>query len=301
MDLPGGGAERTARLTAAGTVVPMGRVAVFGDIGGHRRQLEAALVSLGADPATFALPADLQVIQVGDLIHRGPDSAGVVALVDARLREQPTQWHQLAGNHEGQYVEKPRFGWPEVLPDQTQDQLRDWWTTGAMRVAAAVITGTGRQLLATHAGLTAGQHRKLGRPVTAERAATALNALRTGDPKRLWRSGTMLDGGQPDYSAGPMWAEAGGEVAGSWLAAESRGQMMPFDQVHGHSSVIWWQGNQPTLPFPALRGRVRLDEEARQVTVSVAGGKLLGVDPGFGHDAHDRWAPLVLSDATVVA
>ena len=81
-----------------------GRVAVIGDLAGHLDELRGELVRLGADASTLRLPDDLTVVQVGDLVHRGPDSDGVVALVDRYLREQPEHWVQLAGNHEGQYV-----------------------------------------------------------------------------------------------------------------------------------------------------------------------------------------------------
>lgn len=278
----------------------MARVAVFGDIGGHLRQLTAALVSLGADPDTLALPADLQVVQVGDLIHRGPHSPEVVAFVDRMLTDHPGQWHQLAGNHEGQYVDTPAFDWPEVLRDDAQATLRAWWADGRMRVAAAIETGDGEQFLATHAGLTAGLHRRLGRPATAARAAESLNALAEKHPTALWRAGTMLGGGERDHSAGPMWAEAGSELAGSWIAAESQGLTMPFHQVHGHSSAVVFHQGQLLLREASLRDRVRVDTDARHVIVPAASGLLIGIDPGFGTTAHSRWAPLVLPDATVV-
>jgi hypothetical protein len=66
------------------------RVAVIGDIGGHLNELRTELVRLGAGQ-DGRLPDDLIVVQVGDLIHRGPDSDGVVALVDRYLRTQPSQ------------------------------------------------------------------------------------------------------------------------------------------------------------------------------------------------------------------
>jgi hypothetical protein len=46
---------------------------VIGDIGGHLSELRTELVRLGAGPDGW-LPDDLIVVQVGDLIHRGPDT-----------------------------------------------------------------------------------------------------------------------------------------------------------------------------------------------------------------------------------
>lgn len=82
----------------------MNMVAVIGDVAGHADELATALVSLGADPLTLGLPAGLTVVQVGDLVHRGPDSSGVLDIVERVLQAQPEQWVQLVGNHEGTYV-----------------------------------------------------------------------------------------------------------------------------------------------------------------------------------------------------
>lgn len=69
-----------------------GRVAVFGDVGGQTKQLRDALVALGLNALTSRLPADLTVVQVGDLIHRGPGSPGAIDLVRTVLTQQPRQW-----------------------------------------------------------------------------------------------------------------------------------------------------------------------------------------------------------------
>lgn len=44
------------------------------------------------------------ICQVGDLIHKGPDSSAVVALVDQIIDSNPGRWVQLLGNHEAQYL-----------------------------------------------------------------------------------------------------------------------------------------------------------------------------------------------------
>ena len=102
---------------------PEGRVALFGDVGGHAAELRSALVRLGADPETLALPADLTVVQVGDLIHRGPDSPGAVDIARTVMTAQPRQWVQLVGNHEAQYLAPPRFHWPERLPPEVTETV----------------------------------------------------------------------------------------------------------------------------------------------------------------------------------
>ena len=151
------------------------RVAVIGDVGGHLSALRFELVRLGADPHTGVLPPGLTVVQVGDLIHRGPHSDDVVELVDRYLREQPDQWVQIVGNHEAFYLGEPVFRWPERVGDSTAATLQRWWADGSMRVAAALRTAAG-DFLVTHAGLTAGFWRSvLGTPVTATQQTQVVN------------------------------------------------------------------------------------------------------------------------------
>lgn len=66
----------------------LGRDFVVGDLHGHRALLEQQLEALGFDPTCDRL------FSVGDLIDRGPDSLGTLALI-----EQPW-FHAVLGNHE---------------------------------------------------------------------------------------------------------------------------------------------------------------------------------------------------------
>ncbi|OLT20517.1 hypothetical protein BJF81_04305 [Ornithinimicrobium sp. CNJ-824] len=140
-------------------VLVVTRTAIIGDVGGHLAELEAALTDLGADPATGTLPEDLEVVQLGDLVHRGPDSPGVLALVARFLDASPGRWHQLTGNHEAQYLRPggPAFDWPaqDRLDDEHADLLRSWWEQDLVRVAHHVPT-PGPGTLVTHAGVTPG-------------------------------------------------------------------------------------------------------------------------------------------------
>jgi hypothetical protein len=201
---------------------PRRRVAVIGDVGGHGQALREELVRLGADPDTGTLPADLTVIQVGDLVHRGPDSAGVVGLVDHFLARRPDQWIQLVGNHEAQYLRDPAFAWGERLDTGTVATLRRWWGEGRLRVAAA-ITGDREDYLVTtpaHRGPLARRSRRARRGARPR----GLNGSRA--------SGTTCCSGRPDAEraptracAGPLWASARGEAVASWL-----GVPLPFSR-----------------------------------------------------------------------
>lgn len=278
----------------------MARVAIFGDIGGHYRPLLRALIDLGLDPETHRLPEDLTVVQVGDLIHRGPDSGKVLAFVDARLREQPEQWVQLAGNHEGMYLQgAPRFQWGESLNEAGENLLRSWWADGRMKVAVGLGTEHG-DILVTHAGLTLGLWRKIGEPTDVRQAVPALNALPETGPTLLWRTGRMMGGGPAVWLAGPMWAEAGPEVYASWLYAEKDGTGVPFGQVHGHSTAYWWP-KKTWQCTPEVAARFVPTPRFRHLKGVIGGKPFTGIDPGFGRTAVEQWAPLVLDNARIVA
>lgn len=76
--------------------LPEGPVDLVGDVHGELEALLALLHRLGVDPERGR--ACRPVVFVGDLVDRGPDSVGVVALF-ARLREAGIAWG-VAGNHE---------------------------------------------------------------------------------------------------------------------------------------------------------------------------------------------------------
>src|SRR5690606_23968402 len=82
-------------------VPPGERVYAVGDIHG-RRDLFAALVeAIDADDAGSE-PAETTVILLGDLVDRGPDSAGVIAL--AREWQSRRSVRILGGNHEEMFL-----------------------------------------------------------------------------------------------------------------------------------------------------------------------------------------------------
>lgn len=274
------------------------RVAVIGDVGGHLRPLLELLVGLGMDAETRRLPADLTVVQLGDLVHRGPDSPGVLELVDHFHSTQPGRWVQVLGNHEQQYVCGPAFSWPEELPAPCQDLLRQWWRDGLMHPAAAVRTGADGDWLLTHAGLTAGFWRRLGSPTSAVGAARAINALDRGPGSPLWRAGQML-GAPSSISAGPVWAVAGSEVLGGWCHPGA--PELPFHQVHGHSRAVDSATGAFRGGLMAARA-TRYDPRSHFECTTCPGGRLIiGVDPGHEATAEPGWAPLVLHGADVIA
>lgn len=83
-------------------MIPEGeRVYAIGDIHGRLDLFEALVGAIDADDAT--LPnADTTVILLGDLVDRGPGSAGVIDL--ARTWQQRRKVRILAGNHEEMFL-----------------------------------------------------------------------------------------------------------------------------------------------------------------------------------------------------
>lgn len=270
----------------------MDRVIVIGDVGGFADQLRAALVAAGARRKDLRLPADLTVVQVGDLVDRGPDSSGVLRIVADRLDEQPDQWIQLMGNHESQYVPGGDRFFPERLSKADAALLRTWWDDGRLRIAAALRTADDEDYLLSHAGLTAPCWRELGGPATAAAAARLLDER---PEPLLWRGfHTGADG-----ESGPLWAEAGAELYATWLAYFAEGGFVPFGQIHGHSSIVGYR-DRVWRCTGRVRQRASVDWAARHVRVRAGGRVLIGVDPKHGRSGADRWLPLELPGATVL-
>lgn len=91
--------------------VPAGtRYYVIGDIHGRLDLYHAMIGAIESDDASRP-PCDSQVVLLGDLVDRGPDSAGVVART--RTWQKERQVRVLAGNHEEMFL--GAFTKPEVL------------------------------------------------------------------------------------------------------------------------------------------------------------------------------------------
>ena len=85
-----------------GPAVPAGqRVYAVGDVHGRLDLFDALLEAIAADDAALA-PAYSTVVLLGDLVDRGPDSAGVVRR--ARRLQQERNVRILQGNHEEMFL-----------------------------------------------------------------------------------------------------------------------------------------------------------------------------------------------------
>ncbi len=78
------------------------RLYAIGDIHGHLKLLHGAHALIAADRAACG-DTRAPVVHIGDLVDRGPDSAGVIAdLMQGQAEGQP--WHVLKGNHDRMFV-----------------------------------------------------------------------------------------------------------------------------------------------------------------------------------------------------
>jgi serine/threonine protein phosphatase 1 len=84
------------------SVPPGQRIYAVGDIHGRRDLFEKLIEAIEEDDRTASL-TDTTVILLGDLVDRGPDSAGV--LERARDWQQQRHVRILAGNHEEMFLE----------------------------------------------------------------------------------------------------------------------------------------------------------------------------------------------------
>ena len=91
--------------------VPAGtRYYVIGDIHGRLDLYEAMIAAITEDDRA-APPADTRIVLLGDLVDRGPDSAGVIERT--RIWQQTARVRILAGNHEEMFL--AAFEKPEAL------------------------------------------------------------------------------------------------------------------------------------------------------------------------------------------
>jgi hypothetical protein len=178
--------------------------------------LRRCLGELGADTTNGTLPDDLVVVQVGDLVHKGPDSPGVLALVDRMMAGSVDRWIQLIGNHEGQEgLGGPDF-WPETLSPALRADVRRWVDTDRARLAVALDTVEYGPTLVTHAGLTRQKWLAIGRPEAPGQAAAMLNKELAADPELAFAAGEMLGVKPGSRSAWPGPRRASCSGRGTW-------------------------------------------------------------------------------------
>lgn len=296
--------------------------AVFGDVHAHFSPLVKALVHLGWDEETLRIPKNLTIIQLGDLIHKGPYTNEIIAFVDNLMavnNDDPEsgEWVQLLGNHESQYLDGPVSFWKRECDVHSVDTLNRWWNTGKMKLHYVIEQNDGKPYVITHAGvnpfwyyrsepffksgatgveMTQDEYMEFRTEQTLERFSAWLEELIKA-PAVACLPGSML-GGKFNPKAGPVWAETVREVYCSWREEE-----VPFHQIHGHVAPFSWTVRKffPLVP-DLIRKEIRLiKSQRRSLWVNTDGTRFYGVDNGFGRTADlERMRPIVLTAEGVI-
>jgi len=95
--------ERTASTPQTDAIPDGRRIYAIGDIHGRRDLFDELIDRIMADHAARP-PAPLEIILLGDLVDRGPDSCGVIARA-IRLAGEVDQLRCLLGNHEEVFLQ----------------------------------------------------------------------------------------------------------------------------------------------------------------------------------------------------
>jgi serine/threonine protein phosphatase 1 len=120
-----------------GLLAPGRRVYVIGDVHGHRAKLERMHDTIRADLARRPIASPL-LVHLGDLIDRGPDSAGCLDLLanGPPLRGVPTV--NLMGNHEWMMLRAFTNGAKLGQPGNTgADDIDRWLDNGGAQTLAS--------------------------------------------------------------------------------------------------------------------------------------------------------------------
>lgn len=296
--------------------------AVFGDVHAHFSPLFKALVHLGWDETSKKIPQNLTVIQLGDLIHKGPYTNEIIAFVDEIIRvnnndPESGQWVQLMGNHESQYFEGTPDFWKRECDMHSIATLGSWLDQGHMKFHYVIEQADGKPFIVTHAGvnpfwyyraepffksgardihLTQDEYLEFRESQTVERFSQWMDEL-VNVPAVACIPGEML-GGKFNPKAGPVWAETVREVYSAW-----RGEKVPFHQIHGHVTPFSWTVRKffPLVPA-VIRDEIRLfKEKRRSLWTNIDGSMFYGIDNGFeGYADLERMRPLILDANGVI-
>lgn len=272
--------------------------AVFGDAGGHYQALAQGLTRLGVTLGTggqgYSIPHNLTIIQAGDIIHKGPHSEQIIAMVSMLMRknnsdESKGTWIQLIGNHESQYIPGARPFWRDTLENENSiEVIRQWWKDGSARLHFVIPQNEGKPFVVSHAGIcrklfNRGVKSQKGRYANELDAFSAyIESLQPNNMREASKAGAMLYGRISD-DTGLFWSESVTEVYATWRGLED-----PFHQIHGHVTPYAWMHNGFYSNVPlAFRRELFLDLQNRHSIWDNNGTMYIGIDPGFD-EACDR-------------
>ncbi|KAJ8608896.1 hypothetical protein CTAYLR_005304 [Chrysophaeum taylorii] len=162
----------------AGAAELPGRMVVIGDLHGDRDALVEILVAAGVSDASCEWRGgqDAVVVQLGDVVDRGPDSEGANACLRRLQASAPGAVFRLAGNHEVIWAEGDfRFASRTETPAVRSRLIRMWLDeVSAGNVVGAYAAGP---VLFTHAGFRPAMLAKVSPDPFAQNPASVAASL----------------------------------------------------------------------------------------------------------------------------
>lgn len=275
---------------------------IFGDVGGHANAFFASLRSLGVNTQTGEIPDGIHIVQIGDLIHKGPDSQKIISLLKNVMQVNPDKWTQIIGNHEAMHLGMT-FKFVRCSCDYNgiSHILRRLQGKGMLSLALGVSGEAHKALsgetLITHAGMTKGVWLNLDSPESLQQTVHDINA----SPEAVLRAGSIV-GGSDSLKAGVFWATCN-EVYKSWNAPWASDDIIPFNMIHGHTIPYGWNYGRWHGATPKdFRQKTNVYQD-RKITVChmTPTVNIVGVDPGYTDKCYDQMQPyLTIEDFSIL-
>lgn len=243
----------------------MKKYIVFGDTGGHFRQLHKALLEIGMTEDYF-LPKDIHIIHLGDLVHKGLYSSDILRMIDEVRSLNPGQWTQMIGNHEAQYLGGYVF-WEKRVDEPGRKILTKWYNEGFLKFVHVIsplnnnnnnvnVQNNSRNVLTMK---TLNKDYSTNKPIVFSHAGISFpfwedylmnyyvkdfdKVVEDLNFQQIHQPGIMLGEKFDAYSpVGPVWAHGVDEV---WLLWKAIINQIPvqahFNQIVGHIAPYMYE------------------------------------------------------------
>jgi hypothetical protein len=279
------------------------KTVIVGDIGGQYDLFRDVIASAGGDPETGLLPAEVTMIQVGDIVRFNDapalDSLSCALYAQKLIEVNEGRYIQLLGNHE-----TPLLGgvfdphWTTRELPESQPIVQRWWDERLARLAVTLKKDGHRDILITHAGLTHGYMEWLD-VTSAFEVTRKLNSFVGNVSIPEFERPGFLVNGIANPSADIVWGLVGLELHDSW-----KGDYPEFNQIHGHSCLMEWEGEKfwSDVPQYVIDATVVNYRDRYTVTAYESGYTVRSVDWVLKNDyRRQQWPLLVLDGYHVIA
>ena len=225
------------------------KTVIVGDIGGQYDVFRDVVESVGGDPDTCVLPADLVMVQVGDIV-RFADAPALNSLACAEYAQKlidnnAGRYIQMLGNHETPLLGgalDPHWGVRD-LPE-SRPIVQRWWDDRLAYFGVGLHKDGHKDVLITHSGLTRGYAEWLGTETVFD-TVRKLNSFVGNVGFQEFENPGRLVTGEDNPCADMVWATVGMELHDSWKGAHPA-----FNQIHGHSCLMEWESEEFWYDIP---------------------------------------------------